>query len=73
MQTSTSCPENTIVKMLSEFWLPHLMACEDLFTHLDHIDKSIYVEDLPDGQPRPSAHPRKTQPDELSLWLVARR
>lgn len=27
--------------MLSEFWMPHLIECEDLFKHLEYVDKSL--------------------------------
>lgn len=40
MKTTTACPKTAIAKMLSEFWLPHLAACEDISKHLSYIDQS---------------------------------
>ncbi len=40
MQTITPCAEHATAKMLSEFWLTHLMRTEDLFTHLEYVDSS---------------------------------
>jgi len=41
MKTITPCPENTITEMLSQFWMPHLIACEDIFEHLEYVDQSM--------------------------------
>jgi hypothetical protein len=41
MQTITKPNQRDISKMLAEFWMPHLEACEDLFAHLEHADRSI--------------------------------
>lgn len=40
MQSTTPCTKHAIAKKLTEFWLPHLVATEDLFTHLRYVDTS---------------------------------
>ena len=41
MKTSTPSLQKDIENRLAEFWLPHLSACEDLFTHLEYVDTSM--------------------------------
>jgi len=41
MQISTPSLRRDIENRLVEFWLPHLTACEDLFTHLEYVDTSM--------------------------------
>jgi hypothetical protein len=41
MNSITQSSKRDIVNRLSEFWLPHLMSCEDLFTHLKYVDTSM--------------------------------
>ena len=40
MQISTLPTKREIAQMLAEFWTPHLRSCEDLFKHLEYVDKS---------------------------------
>jgi hypothetical protein len=40
MKPNTLFAQSTIEKQLSEFWMPHLIACEDLFKHLEYVDVS---------------------------------
>lgn len=40
MKTTTPGTDHAIAKRLSEFWLPHLKRTEDLFTHLEYVDRS---------------------------------
>jgi hypothetical protein len=40
MQTTTPGNEYAIAKKIAEFWLPHLERTEDLFKHLEYVDKS---------------------------------
>jgi hypothetical protein len=40
MQTTTLCTKFGVAKKLAEFWLPHLIKSEDLFTHLEYVDSS---------------------------------
>jgi len=40
INTSTHLQERNVTQYLSEFWLPHLIATEDLFTHLEYVDTS---------------------------------
>lgn len=39
MQTNTSGADCAIAKKLTEFWLPHLIATEDLFAHPEYVDR----------------------------------
>ena len=41
MKTTTPCTKTAIPELLSEFWIPHLVACEDLFKHLEYVDQSL--------------------------------
>jgi hypothetical protein len=41
MNITTQSGKLDITKRLSEFWLPHLLACEDLFAHLQYVDVSM--------------------------------
>lgn len=41
MQCSTQPTKWNTTNRLCEFWLPHLEACEDLFTHLGYVDLSM--------------------------------
>lgn len=40
MKTTTPGMKYATTKTLAEFWLPHLIATEDLFTHLEYVDES---------------------------------
>jgi hypothetical protein len=40
MQTTTPCTKFGVAKKLAEFWLPHLIKSEDIFTHLEYADSS---------------------------------
>jgi len=40
MQTNTTPTQQAVEYQLAEFWLPHLAASEDLFKHLEYVDKS---------------------------------
>jgi hypothetical protein len=41
MNLSTQSAKLDISKRLADFWLPHLLASEDLFTHLEYVDTSM--------------------------------
>ena len=41
MKTSTLSHKRDLTNQLADFWIPHLIACEDLFTHLEYVDVSI--------------------------------
>ncbi|MCL2757017.1 MAG: hypothetical protein FWD43_02920 [Coriobacteriia bacterium] len=41
MKTSAMSHKRDVSNQLAEFWLPRLIACEDLFTHLEYVDTSI--------------------------------
>jgi hypothetical protein len=40
MQVYTPSAQRGIAELLASFWRPHLEACEDLFCHLEYVDRS---------------------------------
>lgn len=41
MNDITEVTQRDVTDRLSRFWLPHLVACEDLSTHLGHVDRTL--------------------------------